>query len=504
MTTKIKTITFNEKKEDKLYKLSDLSITDLTKLIFNFSEISERKRLQAIEHFYIHYQENVLSLIKDLSLQYLVSRTYTVESFLTKICLQTILAPIFKIECAKTLTCNPKHFSILNTVLRNFLKQPSYSIDIHFIDAVFFLSKSTSYNEQVLQYIGKIINCSNLTHEYIYKMILSIETKIKHKKFKQKAQYKAVKFFFNKETTPTPFKILSAQLLFNSKLVSSSQKTKTFQTLYKISDDENLEIDMRMDSIDIILQYGEEKDKQYAQKKILEFGYGNMIQSSIYSHAQNVHHKSIDKSVLSILEGLKKHNIRVTQRPTLQYILQFITGVIRYLPTPQKQKIHVSLNRIVMDRCLYGSLNMNLRNILIEIWIYIHGHKYKKELLNRLLEELTEMAGKCSSGYAARLVNTLSGFGDFSIRISFEDQISANVMARFNRYLMEMKDEKTRDLVLSEMTEANLEDKPNFLQFFRKSIPIIREDLYEKFKRDMTSTDFDLYMKKAIMKYEGY
>jgi hypothetical protein len=51
---------------------------------------------------------------------------------------------------------------------------------------------------------------------------------------------------------------------------------------------------------------------------------------------------------------------------------------------------------------------------------------------NRLLEELIEMSGTCSSGFASRLVNVISGFGDFNITISWKDQIIANFSGRLN------------------------------------------------------------------------
>ena len=308
-------------------------------------------------------------------------------------------------------------------------------------------------------------------------------------------------FLINPPTPPT-FKILSSQLLFNSPHRKS--KLDIFPTLHSIINDKENSIDLRMDAVDTLLQYGDADQKQFAQTKIREFGYGNIIQSSVYQHSQNVHHKSIDKSVLSILEKLKNHNAKVIKRPTFENIVKKISSNLKKYSVKDRESIRISLNRIVMDRCLYGKLNMTLQNILVEVWIYIQKHKYKNELYKRLLEELIEMSGKCSSGYTARLVNTLSGFGDFSVQISFEDQIGANVMARLNKRVMDIKDEKMRITVINEMTETDIEKKKFFLKFFRENISYIREELYTKFKDDMTSTDFDLYMKKAIMKYEGY
>jgi hypothetical protein len=56
----------------------------------------------------------------------------------------------------------------------------------------------------------------------------------------------------------------------------------------------------------------------------------------------------------------------------------------------------------------------------------------KQELYKRMLQELEAMSGTCSSGFASRLVNIISGFGNFNIRISFEDQIISNFIGRLN------------------------------------------------------------------------
>jgi len=87
-----------------------------------------------------------------------------------------------------------------------------------------------------------------------------------------------------------------------------------------------------------------------------------------------------------------------------------------------------------MDRALYSKYNNTLINILLKIYTYICGkdEDIQKQMMNRLLEELEDMSGTCSTGYATRLVNTLSGFGEFNISISFADQIVANFTSRVN------------------------------------------------------------------------
>jgi hypothetical protein len=52
--------------------------------------------------------------------------------------------------------------------------------------------------------------------------------------------------------------------------------------------------------------------------------------------------------------------------------------------------------------------------------------------------------------------------------------------------------------------DSDIKHRPHFLKFFRESLPNIRQEMYEDFKDDMEDTDFDMYFRKAIAKYEGY
>jgi hypothetical protein len=101
----------------------------------------------------------------------------------------------------------------------------------------------------------------------------------------------------------------------------------------------------------------------------------------------------------------------------------------------KNEKITVAMRRIFMDRALYSKFNNSLINILLKIYNYIQiqeDESIKLQLYKRMLQELEEMSGTCSSGFASRLVNIISGYGNFNIRISFEDQIISNFSGRLN------------------------------------------------------------------------
>ena len=139
------------------------------------------------------------------------------------------------------------------------------------------------------------------------------------------------------------------------------------------------------------------------------------------------------------------------------------------------------------------------------MWEYIIFHEYKDEMINRLIEELIEMSGWCSSGYISRLVNSICGFGEFNLDIGYSNEIITKFAHKLNKLIQSIKDEELSETLLSEMTEpsGNYLERKVFLKFFRDNVPYIKEDLYEEYKEYISDTDFDLYMIKAISHYEG-
>ena len=178
-----------------------------------------------------------------------------------------------------------------------------------------------------------------------------------------------------------------------------------------------------------------------------------------------------------------------------------------------------------MDRALYSKYNCSFLNILLKIWTYLTTHESEDDMKKRLIEELIDMSGTCSSGFSSRLVNVISGYGDFNLNISWRDQIIANFTGRLNARTRDISSkEKMRincklhnfstpemelledfqEKVLEEMTvnSNDFASRKNFLKFFRKNMLTIRQELFEEFKNHIQDTDFDLYFRSAISNYE--
>ena len=168
-------------------------------------------------------------------------------------------------------------------------------------------------------------------------------------------------------------------------------------------------------------------------------------------------------------------------------------------------KINISLNRIYVDRAVYSKYSCSLINILLKVWTYIIGHDSEIQMKIRLLQELTDMSGTCSSGFLSRLVNSITGFGDFSLRISWEDQIVGNLTGRLNARAKNIDDLEFKEKVLDEMAIScgDYKSRTNFMKFFRDELLNIRFEMYYEFQEHISDSDFDLYFRKAISMFEG-
>lgn len=229
---------------------------------------------------------------------------------------------------------------------------------------------------------------------------------------------------------------------------------------------------------------------------------------SIFANRQNVHNESIEKSSEEILETLIKKYCTVVKTPSL--LAEWKSEVEKWecykkFTESQQDKITLCFHRIQFDQRVYGKTGNSLLSIFALVWKHIHKSSHTEELQKRLCEEMLEASGQCSSGIAVRLLNTLSGFDDFMLRISYRDSILAKVVAHMNRVIIETEDETTRDALLEEMILPNSDylERKNFLSLFRQEIPKIKEQLYTEYKDDMNDTDFDLYLKQALVHYEG-
>ena len=362
------------------------------------------------------------------------------------------------------------------------------------------------------------------------------------------------------------YRILSGQNLLQNFEMEDSVKNNVENILLSFSKDEDLEYNLRADAADVLLNLGSENMKKEGRNIIFSLGQINGVNKTIFDNAQNVHVKDIEKSVLDIIIKLSNYpTIKLDDKNPIDYeyvqlkINNQLDELLKYdsdLDMVKKNRIQISFNRIYMDKALY--FNNSVSNILVKVWSYIENNEYKTEMQKRLIEELDEMSGTCSSGFASRIVNSITGFGEFDLHISWEDQIVSNFSGRLNAYARKIANEDSlffKDKVFSEVFKLfiidnklfsgmnlNIEDRKkkyllnkklhdvkiecieefsehvinemtvtsskfanrqHFLLFFKTYMTLIYNELFEEFKELITESEFDLAFRRAISVYEG-
>jgi hypothetical protein len=437
--------------------------------------------------------------------------------------------------------------------------------------------------------------------------------------------YESQLSFMTVNTNYTSYRILAGQYLLQKFTPSSDTRVLIQETLLGFANDTELDYNLRADAADVLMQLGDDAAKALGQQVIMDLGRSEGEIATVFQNSQNVHTEEVEASVAEALEFFSGISLMKISEIPIEF--PYVQKQVRNLLKKQKdarfketqhsevcekickycgsgimstikgefssqqcasswardERINLALGRIEMDRALYSRYNSTLVNILLKIWTYLVGHEHEEEMKKRLLEELEEMSGTCSSGFASRLINVISGFGEFSIRISWGDQIKANLFGRLNAAARRITDQESifskdpyltdmvmlylnedhtacgensqKALIMKELTKAvpsqqqivkiylhqsvtdgktqtsadinqtRIQDcltqlmesvlieisipsslsatRQYFSLFFRSHLPFIREEMYAEFKEFMDDTEFDLYMRKAMVHYEG-
>lgn len=495
--------------EEKIY----LDPENITKTIVDFS-ISEETRLEALNIYYKNFGRNdSIEIINRLSTMYQMSGTTILKKYLFSICTKSNIDPFLKSISAKGLYMfdekDDTGYQAVDKVIP-MMNNDSTIGTPYKIEFVKILMNSKNYRQNARDYFCQIISDQNIECDYRYKAILSLDKN--HAYFSKEA---CVEFVQDKKNE-TLYRILAGQNILQNYDDGKVVRNMVEKIMFFFAKDTSMPYNLRADATDVLLQLGSDDAKKEAEKIIMKLGQDNGSVITLYDNAQNVHTQEISESVNRALEFL--HTFKILEVNGIPISVSYVEKQLKKLLKkkkaemkvkkgenfPLEEKVKVTMNRILIDRALYSNYNCNLSHVLLRIWTYIVGNDHEQEMKERLLQEMEDMAGTCSSGYITRLVNTISGFGDFSMTISWRDQLISNLSGRLNARARKIEDPEEQGNVMSEMTvdTDDYENRKHFLKFLRKNLLSIREELWEEFKDHIDDTDFDLYFRFAVSQYE--
>jgi hypothetical protein len=484
--TSVNDLTFNSTIYEDTFDEDNIDPCDLTIPLIN--------RLEHINN--IKDNDLVFELLRKLNSMWYFANIKLLEEYLYNICYKTNLDPILLLESAKALSSgSTKGLECVEHILSLHSDQIPISLQI---ESIIYLLKDTDWISKGKLYLWNIVNDKKIESSYRVSTIQSLEFKISDS---NNILVETCLQFINCEHNFATFKIVVLQYMLCKCKLDDDMQIKCQSILLDYCNDINLDENVRADAADVIMRYGNDEYREKATRVILHLGTAGRNRT-IFENRQNVHSHSIESSANEMIEYLcEKVDCKIDYDSVRKEVMKDSES----LNKDDKEKVELSLTRVLIDRATYGKFNLTLQSIICKVWNYIKGHCFEEELRKRLQEELIDSASMCSTGYAFRLVNVLSGYTDLSIRISYEDQIISNLTGRLNARIRKIQDIEYQGEILVEMSlpaEYN-QSRKNFLKFFRENISDIRQEMFSEFKDYMTDTNYDLYFRKALIHYEG-
>lgn len=429
----------------------------------------------------ISNDKNAMEIISIAGNIYCETNISILEKILYNICVYTLADPILKLQCCRYLLSYHNEHNKESRIDKayNAIEYTLYFMEnSHFqltIEAIKMLSNSEKFKAKTTNYFLKLLNSTKTETSVIYKTITSLQPFL---------QIEGYNYIISQRECDYMYSFLSAQelLLFPSEITCASEfllnQAKT-----------NKEYNLKADACDILLRSNcDAIYKQEAEQILKELGGKG---TTIFSNNQNAHDETISNSALKALIFLKNINPVIS----IETVKNEMFLDKRMVLEDNKLAINLAFERLENDHSFIKEVCMNLKDVILKLYSFIDKHEYRGEMMKRLYEELLDMSGTCHTGFVNRLVNVLSGFTEFSLEISWKEQIKANLMEKLKHLLMLPENS---DAML-EMTNEKLIDKTNYNRFIMKHINIIQQDMFNEFKSYITEDDFLRWFRDAMV-----
>lgn len=237
---------------------------------------------------------------------------------------------------------------------------------------------------------------------------------------------------------------------------------------------------------DIVNEYGNDNTllnrlRQHEQPKV--------ITKTVYNDSQNVHNSTINQSVIKITKNLfSKYRKKFENKEDI--FMDNIKNILIQTFPEDLEIILESIDYLKKNFATFG-IDITLQQVFISIWLWISEDKYREELQIRLVEELKDMKGQCTTGHLSRLINVIQGFTEdekLLIKISSNDQINSVVRQYLNKCLIDCKDEKVIDGMIEHnkdfvvFVKLKIKEKlSEWIKDYGKEILIIIPDIVNDF-----------------------
>ncbi|MDC3333003.1 hypothetical protein OAV62_02065 [bacterium] len=475
--------------------LKSITVLDAEERVYNF-ELAPEERLQAIrvlcENDPVYFEEIIAKLLS----MHEFSGNYMVNAYIREICRVDTVPFLERLTAITSLCEADKHSGDAYKILGEMCQTRDLTIPlVVYLEKVFYLIKHDPAHTRLFD--NFLDDCSideKLRYAYVVKSKISVDFP-----FFVAHMWKLIQ---SKSFTHR-FKIICcSNFVTMDEIVLSPEERETIMNLLcEWMDDTTLDMNIRADAADIVLNFGEDLTER-AKKTLMDMGSKGLgVLSTIYDNKQNAHFTNTEANVSRIMKQLNALDVEPSTTPFTEIQENLFNSYFDVSRTDDdKEKFEFSLFRIIhqVGKIVGG---YSLQDIFLLVYGYIEANRYQKFIEKRLVEELIDMSETCTTGYYSRLLNALSGYGGFQFEIDWETQIQANLVGRLRACILD--DEKIDD-VLEELTVESFVDRPELRRIYQVNISRIMEDMRTEFVEYIDANEFDLYLRKALLNFEGH
>nr|QBK86815.1 MAG: uncharacterized protein LCMAC103_01480 [Marseillevirus LCMAC103] len=283
-------------------------------------------------------------------------------------------------------------------------------------------------------------------------------------------------------------RILAGQHLLGMECVSGGERGKVEKTLLAVAGDDARSDNERADAADVVIRGGSPDAQTAAQAIVTQLGFAAVPNRArtVYTNKQNIHAEAIGEAAAIFISNIPRDKEYLARAKNYVDVHTEISALVRAadLSKDDRFKCYESLNRINIDTAQYTAAKLTAADVLAYVWHKVQGHAARDAIENRLLEELVTMSDTCGTGHEIRPVNALSGFDGYInvLKISFEDQIVANVVGRVNARIQNIGDAAMLDsVVMAPLPEATDADRSAYRAFIADALDIVRGEMHAEF-----------------------
>lgn len=320
-------------------------------------------------------------------------------------------------------------------------------------------------------------------------------------------------------------RIMAASVLYESKqddLVAEAR-----DLLLKVGKDVTLEEDVRADALDFIrtraLAQKNKADLELSTKLLMDLGSeasasGNITIAkkvkTIYENSQNVHDDLVSDAVMTFINDMDENK----DTYSFSQVESDIAALYQTWGTSSDEvkKARSAIYRCSIDHSTFGQGSFTVKKIFCYIWTLVQDFRDLKlvktsektsdasptekplkgrvvaDLLERrFVDALIEMGDTCTTGHVARLAQVMQGYG-VDVKISFKQQIKANVSGRIGAMVRDETDEDiAAALTLGVLEDADKEIKDKYEKWMRAKLEKLKIVLWKEFSTHVKKADFE-------------